>query len=211
MITTNLKDYQLQVPRFLLVLALPALGLLGIALGISSAIEKPYIGVWLDGESKSGWVIREIDEDRVTLLEHVNDGVSYRTGSVNVTDLLMVDDVIVAIHGLDKVIRWQFSPLDPDTLATYAEYNDFFKVQGELFDILKSGKVGLEKANGGIVWLQVFPDRPLTSLPFVFWSNCVFALAALIIGSLVSSYGLHTVPAPIAAPWSIATVSCAKY
>lgn len=98
----------------------------------------------------------------------------------------IVPGPVLALHGAqgERIgLRGEDLLEEPDFLHEYRDYNAFMARQGQLAQVIESGRVGIETV-AGLIWL-VPAQRPIGDLPFIFWFQIVCGGIAWMVGANV--------------------------
>ena len=126
--------------------------------------------------------------------EQTSSGATLRLASVNALDKAkgpQAGDSVIAIGavgGPSMAVQPRDLLEEPDFLDTWAEEDAFYSRQAQLTEILRAPSVSLtllDKSNT-VRTVTVTPrQRPLSSLPLIFWLQLAFGAAGMIIGTWV--------------------------
>jgi two-component system, NarL family, sensor histidine kinase DevS len=98
---------------------------------------------------------------------------------------------------------------EPDTLADYPTFGEFFRRQGWLFSLMVSDSVVFSGKEGASYEVAPSWTRPLKSLPAVFWVQLIVGSGSFLIGVWVWSLKRHDLPARILAFVGLSTMTFA--
>jgi signal transduction histidine kinase len=148
---------------------------------IVTAALLGWICLWLATEPP--WLGLKLKEDQQSVI--VTKVFSHGPSAGKV----VVGDRIIALHSPNnKTMKIKAENIieEPDMLPTYADFNRFMLEQSELYNILLASTVILETDRGLVI---IKPsERPLYSLPFVFWFQILCGFMAVLTGCSVFAF-----------------------
>jgi signal transduction histidine kinase len=83
--------------------------------------------------------------------------------------LIAVGDQVIAISDHELTLQQSDLMEEPDAYSLYEDYNAFFTRQNELYAAISQPAMALHLADGRVVQFVPHPNRPIRSLPFLFW------------------------------------------
>ena len=171
------------LPPIKLILLIAQIGIAGVLISFFLTVQTPWLGMQLvekDDQStvfvvgkvhKNSPVWNKIHEgDNVLGLELATPADSNNQPSIE------------SRHQIP--LNTRSNPMEPDTLSTFEQYNQFFAYQNALFTILQQPTIVISLADRKVV-IHPQTQRPYQSLPWSFWLTTGLGLFALMIGAII--------------------------
>ncbi|MEM7292612.1 MAG: histidine kinase [Pseudomonadota bacterium] len=160
--------FRISQPTLLTLHLACGVGLLLWALVVWLALSQPWIGIELSSGDNGGWRIESIAEASDLDQRWVGAAIESLSPSQNI-------GAAISARAIDLTRQ-------PDTLPTYALFNEFLERQAAIHQIKSSGSAVLTFTGGERAIVSIAANRPIDSLPIDVWLLALCGFSAWMTG-----------------------------